>query len=41
MLAADPVMSHSLLSSSLNLGLLDPWEAVAAAEEAWRAGRAP
>ncbi len=28
MLAADPVMSHSLLSSSLNLGLLDPAECV-------------
>ncbi|MBK6016874.1 cryptochrome/photolyase family protein [Streptomyces sp. MBT53] len=41
MLAADPVMSHSLLSASLNLGLLDPWETVAAAEEAWRSGRAP
>ncbi|WP_275460970.1 cryptochrome/photolyase family protein [Streptomyces noursei] len=41
MLAADPVMSHSLLSSSLNLGLLDPAECVAAAEDAWRAGRAP
>ncbi|MEU3844289.1 cryptochrome/photolyase family protein [Streptomyces sp. NPDC028635] len=41
MLAADPVMSHSLLSSSLNLGLLDPLEVVTAAEDAWRAGRAP
>ncbi|MFC8127116.1 cryptochrome/photolyase family protein [Streptomyces sp. NPDC057302] len=41
MLAADPVMSHSLLSSSLNLGLLDPWECVEQAEDAWRAGRAP
>ncbi|MFJ8141555.1 cryptochrome/photolyase family protein [Streptomyces sp. NPDC096013] len=41
MLAADPVMSHSLLSASLNLGLLDPWETVTAAEEAWRSGRAP
>lgn len=41
MLAADPVMSHSLLSSSLNLGLLDPGEVVTAAENAWRAGRAP
>jgi len=40
-LAADPVMSHSLLSSSLNLGLLDPMEVVTAAEDAWRAGRAP
>ncbi|MFJ8199328.1 cryptochrome/photolyase family protein [Streptomyces sp. NPDC096152] len=41
MLAADPVMSHSLLSSSLNLGLLDPAECVERAEDAWRAGRAP
>ncbi|MGY5105561.1 cryptochrome/photolyase family protein [Streptomyces sp. 900105245] len=41
MLAGDPVMSHSLLSSSLNLGLLDPAECVAAAENAWRAGHAP
>ncbi|TDC61051.1 cryptochrome/photolyase family protein, partial [Streptomyces hainanensis] len=41
MLADDPVMSHSLLSSSLNLGLLDPAECVAAAEAAWRAGEAP
>ncbi|MFF9868886.1 cryptochrome/photolyase family protein [Streptomyces sp. NPDC013953] len=41
MLAADPVMSHSLLSSSLNLGLLDPAECVERAETAWREGRAP
>ncbi|MEV6578537.1 cryptochrome/photolyase family protein [Streptomyces sp. NPDC051582] len=41
MLAQDPVMSHSLLSSSLNLGLLDPAECVERAEGAWRAGRAP
>ncbi|MFF8831167.1 cryptochrome/photolyase family protein [Streptomyces sp. NPDC015131] len=41
MLAADPVMSHSLLSSSLNLGLLHPAECVERAEDAWRAGRAP
>ncbi|MBY8880119.1 cryptochrome/photolyase family protein [Actinacidiphila acidipaludis] len=41
MLAGDPVMSHSLLSSSLNLGLLDPAECVAAAEDAYRAGEAP
>ncbi|MEU9235952.1 cryptochrome/photolyase family protein [Streptomyces subrutilus] len=41
MLAADPVMSHSLLSSSLNLGLLDPRECVQRAEDAWRAGQVP
>ncbi|MFH9429347.1 cryptochrome/photolyase family protein [Streptomyces sp. NPDC017615] len=41
MLAADPMMSHSLLSSSLNLGLLDPAEVVHAAEDAWRSGDAP
>ncbi|GGV26515.1 hypothetical protein GCM10010260_78600 [Streptomyces filipinensis] len=34
MLAADPVMSHSLLCSSLNLGPLDPLEVVTAAEDA-------
>ncbi|UCM91477.1 cryptochrome/photolyase family protein [Streptomyces marincola] len=41
MLADDPVMSHSLLSSSLNLGLLDPAECVAAAQDAWRSGSVP
>jgi deoxyribodipyrimidine photolyase-related protein len=41
MLAADPVMSHSLLSVPLNLGLLDPAECVERAEDAWRAGTAP
>lgn len=41
MLTQDPVMSHSLLSSSLNLGLLDPMECVSLAEDAWRAGDAP
>ncbi|MFD3335904.1 cryptochrome/photolyase family protein [Streptomyces sp. NPDC058700] len=41
MLAADGTMSHSLLSSSLNLGLLDPAECVELAEAAWRAGEAP
>lgn len=40
-LAGDPVMSHSLLSSSLNLGLLDPAECVERAEAAYRAGEAP
>ncbi|MFF2185416.1 cryptochrome/photolyase family protein [Streptomyces sp. NPDC058155] len=41
MLAADPVMSHSLLSAPLNLGLLDPAECVERAERAYRAGDAP
>ncbi len=41
MLAADPTMSHSPLSSSLDLGLLDPAECVEQAEAAWRAGDAP
>ncbi|MFE9011070.1 cryptochrome/photolyase family protein [Streptomyces cyaneofuscatus] len=41
MLAADPVMSHSLLSVPLNLGLLDPAECVELAEEAYRSGDAP
>ncbi|MER5308418.1 cryptochrome/photolyase family protein [Streptomyces sp. NPDC002773] len=41
MLAGDDTMSHSLLSSSLNLGLLDPAECVELAEAAWRAGEAP
>ncbi|MFF3504496.1 cryptochrome/photolyase family protein [Streptomyces sp. NPDC003247] len=41
LLAADPVMSHSLLSSSLNLGLLDPAECVERAEAAWRSGNVP
>ncbi len=34
-------LHHSLISTSLNLGLLDPREACAAAERAWRAGAAP
>ncbi|MDK1475451.1 cryptochrome/photolyase family protein [Streptomyces sp. 549] len=40
-LAGDPVMSHSLLSAPLNLGLLDPAECVEGAERAWRDGQAP
>jgi deoxyribodipyrimidine photolyase-related protein len=41
MLAGDPVMSHSLLSSSLNLGLLDPMECLDRAQAALYAGEAP
>ncbi|MDR6974120.1 deoxyribodipyrimidine photolyase-related protein [Streptomyces sp. 3330] len=41
MLTEDPVLSHSLLSSSLNLGLLEPIECVDLAEQAWRRGDAP
>ncbi|MET0425642.1 MAG: cryptochrome/photolyase family protein [Actinoplanes sp.] len=41
MLAGDPWMAHSLLSSSINLGLLDPLEVVERAEKAYRAGAAP
>lgn len=41
MLAGDQVMSHSLLSSSLDLGLIDPAEVVGPAEGAWRAGHVP
>jgi deoxyribodipyrimidine photolyase-related protein len=41
MLAGDRVMAHSLLSAPMNLGLLDPLECAHAAEDAYRAGRAP
>ncbi|MBL8669901.1 MAG: cryptochrome/photolyase family protein [Alphaproteobacteria bacterium] len=36
-----PFLYHSLLAPALNLGLLSPREACAAAEAAWRSGRAP
>ncbi|WP_428965604.1 cryptochrome/photolyase family protein [Micromonospora fluostatini] len=41
MSADDPILAHSVLSSSFNLGLLDPEPAVRRAEQAWRAGSAP
>lgn len=40
MLAADPYLAHSALSSSFNLGLLDPIEAVREVERAYHAGTA-
>ena len=41
MKAGAPFLFHSLLSPSLNLGLLTPREVCAAAEAAWRSGAAP
>ncbi len=41
MLSGDWTMAHSLLSVPLNLGLLDPRDAVDAAEAAYRAGDVP
>jgi deoxyribodipyrimidine photolyase-related protein len=41
MLRGDPFMAHSLLSASLNLGLLDPLEVIRGAERAYRDGNAP
>ncbi len=41
MLGGQPTMWHSLLSSSLNLGLLSPLECARAAEDAYRERRAP
>lgn len=37
----EPFLFHSLISSSLNLKLLDPREVVEAAEQAYRDGKAP
>jgi len=39
MLRGDPVVSHSLLSPYLNIGLLEPLEVCRAVEAEWRAGR--
>ena len=41
MAIGEPLLSHSVLSSSLNLGLLTPRECVEAAIEAYRNGNAP
>jgi deoxyribodipyrimidine photolyase-related protein len=41
MAAGQPTLFHSLVSASLNIGLLDPMEACRAAEQAWRDGHAP
>lgn len=37
----DPWLYHSHLSASINLGLLDPREAIRHAERAWQTGQAP
>jgi deoxyribodipyrimidine photolyase-related protein len=41
MAEGEPTLFHSLISTSLNAGLLLPREACDAAEAAWREGRAP
>ena len=41
MRTGDPVLFHALISTSLNLGLLDPLSVCRAAEAAWREGLAP
>ncbi len=41
MAADEPWMFHALVSAPLNLGLLDPLDLCRAAEDAYRAGRAP
>ncbi|MFN6955577.1 MAG: cryptochrome/photolyase family protein [Acetobacteraceae bacterium] len=41
MAEGEPTLFHSLVSTSLNVGLLLPREACDAAEAAWREGRAP
>lgn len=41
MLTGQPTMWHALVSSSLNLGLLDPLDLCRRAEQAWRDGHAP
>jgi deoxyribodipyrimidine photolyase-related protein len=41
MAAGQPTMFHALVSTSINIGLLDPMAACRAAERAWQEGRAP
>ena len=41
MAAGQPFLFHSLISTSLNIGLLDPLAICRAAEQAWRDGSAP
>ncbi|MCA3282810.1 MAG: cryptochrome/photolyase family protein [Roseomonas sp.] len=41
MAAGQPFLFHSLISTSLNIGLLDPLAICRAAEQAWRDGTAP
>lgn len=41
MWTGEPLLFHSALSSSLNLGLLDPLKVIARAEQAYRTGHAP
>ena len=41
MAAGQPFLFHSLISTSLNIGLLDPLAICCAAEQAWRDGSAP
>jgi deoxyribodipyrimidine photolyase-related protein len=41
MLSDQPWMSHSLISSSLNLGLLSPLEVIQSAEKQYQLGQAP
>ncbi|MCA0971479.1 cryptochrome/photolyase family protein [Halobacillus litoralis] len=41
MLIGDPYMSHSLLSSAINIGLLKPMEVIEKAEAAYEKGDAP
>jgi deoxyribodipyrimidine photolyase-related protein len=41
MAEGEPTLFHALISTSLNIGLLDPLQCCRAAEAAWREGRAP